>query len=120
MRVVPQLIRHGRYTRPALGVEVDEGVNARLSRLLGIEGVFVLDVAPGSPAAAAGLTPLRLTPDGRMAAGDIIIAVAGKPVDSVARLHARLDDFAVGDVVQIGLLRGGRRHTVTVTLQSGN
>jgi S1-C subfamily serine protease len=120
MRVVPQLIRHGKYTRPALGIEVDEGVNTRLSRLLGIEGVFVLDVAPGSPAAAAGLTPLRLTPDGRMVAGDIIIAVAGKPVDSVARLLARLDDFSVGDVVQIGLLRGGQRHTVTVTLQPGN
>jgi S1-C subfamily serine protease len=55
-----------------------------------------------------------------MAAGDIIIAVAGKPVDSVARLLARLDDFAVGDVVQIGLLRGGQRHTVTVTLQAEN
>jgi S1-C subfamily serine protease len=120
MRVVPQLIRHGKYTRPALGIEVDEGVNARLSRLLGIEGVFVLDVAPGSPAAAAGLTPLRLTPDGRMVAGDIVIAVAGKPVDSVARLLARLDDFSVGDVVQIGLLRGGQRHTVTVTLQAEN
>ena len=120
MRVVPQLIRHGKYTRPALGIEVDEGVNTRLSRLLGIEGVFVLDVAPGSPAAAAGLTPLRLTPDGRMVAGDIIIAVAGKPVDSVARLLARLDDFSVGDVVQIGVLRGGQRHTVTVTLQAEN
>lgn len=120
MRVVPQLIRHGKYTRPALGIEVDEGVNARLTRRLGMAGVFVLDVAPGSPAAAAGITPLRLAPDGRVVAGDLIIAVAGKPVDSVARLLARLDDFAVGDVVQIDLLRGGRRHTVTVTLQPGD
>jgi S1-C subfamily serine protease len=120
MRVVPQLIRHGKYTRPALGIEVDEGVNARLTRRLGMAGVFVLDVAPGSPAAVAGITPLRLAPDGRVVAGDLIIAVAGKPVDSVARLLARLDDFAVGDVVHIDLLRGGRRHTVPITLLPGD
>ncbi len=120
MRVVPQLIRHGKYTRPALGIEVDEGVNARLTRRLGMAGVFVLDVAPGSPAAVAGITPLRLAPDGRVVAGDLIIAVAGKPVDSVARLLARLDDFAVGDVVHIDLLRGGRRLAVPITLLPGD
>ena len=119
MRVVPQLIRTGHYSRPTLGVQVDEGVNARLTRLLGTSGVFVLGVEPGSAAARAGLAPLRLTPDGRPVAGDVIVAVDGKPVDSVARLLARLDDFDAGDTVPLTVLRGQQRLTVTVTLQAG-
>lgn len=39
--------------RPALGIEVDEGINQRLAQLLGVEGVFVLGVNPGSAAEAA-------------------------------------------------------------------
>jgi S1-C subfamily serine protease len=53
-RVVPPLIRTGRYIRPALGIEVDEGLNERLSALLKVEGVVILRVAPNSAAAAAG------------------------------------------------------------------
>ena len=43
MRVVPQLIKSGKYIRPALGIEVDEQLNARLpGALTGNKGVFVL------------------------------------------------------------------------------
>jgi S1-C subfamily serine protease len=31
-RVVPQLIRDGKYTRPELGIEIDEDINQRLTR----------------------------------------------------------------------------------------
>ena len=62
-RVVPQLIRTGRYAPPQIGIEVDERVNA-LARRQGIEGVLVLGVSPGSPAAEAGLRPARLSSDG--------------------------------------------------------
>ncbi|WP_137495400.1 S1C family serine protease, partial [Escherichia coli] len=55
MRVVPQLIKTGKYIRPALGIEVDEQLNARLQALTGSKGVFVLRVTPGSAAHRAGL-----------------------------------------------------------------
>jgi S1-C subfamily serine protease len=118
-RVVPQLIRTGRYQRPALGIEVDEALNRRLNALLGVSGVVILRVAPGSAAAHAGLSGASVTADGGIVPGDVIVAVEGKPVDSVARLLARLDDFKVGDTVTVTVVREGKQRDVRVTLQPG-
>lgn len=118
-RVVPQLIRQGRYIRPALGVEIDESVNRRLTAMLQADGVFVLSVAPGSAAAAAGLRGADIGPDGSFIAGDVIVAVEGKPVTSVGQLLSRLDDFQVGDTVRLEVTRDGQKVEVPVTLQPG-
>lgn len=118
-RVVPELIRNGRYIRPALGIEVDEDLNRRLSMLRGIEGVVILRVAPGSAAAAAGLKGVTLTPGGGVVAGDTILAVNGKAVKSVGELTARLDDYRVGDTVSLTVLREDRKLEVPVALQPG-
>lgn len=119
-RVVPQLIARGRYVRPALGIEVDEGLNRVITQRLGVEGVLVLKVTPGSAAEAAGLRGARMEPDGRFVPGDIITGINDQPVDSVARLLARLDDFQIGDTVKLNLLREGRKIDVNVTLQAGS
>ncbi|MEW5882569.1 MAG: PDZ domain-containing protein, partial [Pseudomonadota bacterium] len=118
-RVVPQLIRTGRYVRPALGIEVDEALNSRLTALLRTSGVVILRVAPNSAAEKAGLAGATVAPDGSIVPGDIIVAVEGKQVDSVARLLARLDDFKVGDTVTVTVVREGRKRDVRVTLQPG-
>lgn len=118
-RVVPELIRNGRYIRPALGIEVDEALNQRLLALRGVEGVVILRVAPGSAAAAAGLAGVTLTPGGGIVPGDTILAVNDKAVKSVGELSARLDDYRVGDTVRLTLLREGRKLEVAVTLQPG-
>jgi S1-C subfamily serine protease len=118
-RVVPQLIARGKYIRPSLGVAVDEGLNRTAMEQLRVEGVLVLTVTPGSPAAAVGLRGVQLAPDGSMVPGDIIVAIDGRPVESVARLLARLDDHQVGDGVRLTILRDGRRVEVTVTLVGG-
>jgi S1-C subfamily serine protease len=118
-RVVPQLIARGRYIRPSLGIEVDEGVNRTVLERLGVEGVMVLRVAPGSPAAAAGLRAARVAADGAIVPGDIIVAVDGRPVESVARLLARLDDHQVGDTVQLSVQRDANKVDVKVALGAG-
>lgn len=116
-RVVPQLIRSGRYLRPSLGIEVDEALNQRLSAALKVDGVVILRVAPRSAAAAAGLEGTTVMRDGSIVPGDIIVEVEGKPVSSVGRLLSRLDDFNVGDTVKLTVLRGRSRMDVRVQLQ---
>jgi S1-C subfamily serine protease len=118
-RVVPQLIKDGKYIRPALGIEVDEGLNQRLAQLSGVEGVLILRVTPGSAAEAAGIKGASVAADGGIVPGDSIVAVEGKAVDSVAKLLSRLDEFRIGDQVKITLLRAGKKTEVTVTLQPG-
>ena len=118
VRVVPQIIQHGRYIRPALGIEVDEGLNARLAALTGVSGVYVLRVAPGSAAERAGLEGARMTSAG-LVPGDIITAIDGQPLDSVARLMARLDEYQVGDTVRLTVRRGDTQREVAVALQPG-
>jgi S1-C subfamily serine protease len=118
-RVVPRLIKNGKYLRPALGIEVDEALNQRLSALLKVEGVIVLRVAPGSAAAAAGLKGATVSRDGGIVPGDVITGVEGKPVVGVGQLLGRLDDFKVGDAVKLQVLREGKPQDVVVTLQPG-
>jgi S1-C subfamily serine protease len=60
-----------------------------------------------------------LTRDGGIVPGDIIVGVGGKPVEGVGKLLARLDDYKVGDIVKLKLLRAGQEREVAVTLQPG-
>ena len=119
MRVVPQLIKSGKYTRPALGIEADEQINERLNAITGTKGVVLLRVHPGSAAEKAGLKGVTVTNQG-MTLGDILVAVNGKDVYSVQKLLARLDDHKVGDVVQLTVMHQGEKRDLTVALQPGN
>jgi S1-C subfamily serine protease len=117
-RVVPEIISKGRYSRPALGIEVDQRVNEHAAQQLGIKGVLVLRVRPGSGAQAAGLEGSRLAQDGSFVPGDVITQVEGKSVDSVPGLLSRLDDFRPGDKVRITIQRAGKEEERTVMLQA--
>jgi S1-C subfamily serine protease len=118
MRVVPQLIHKGRYTRPTLGIQIDEDINQRIVDALGVSGVAVLRVQDGSAAQRAGLQALQLSRNGEVLSGDIITAVNDKPVESVARLRARLDDYPVGTRVTLDLLRKGKPVKLAIALQA--
>jgi S1-C subfamily serine protease len=118
-RVVPQLIRDGRYIRPGLGVEIDDRLNRRLIDVLQTDGVFVLRVQPGSAAEQAGLRSARMAADGTFVAGDIIVGVDGQAVTGVGELLSRLDDYKVGDTVRLAVRRDGGTVEVPVTLQPG-
>jgi S1-C subfamily serine protease len=115
-RVVPELIATGRYTRAVLGIAMDETINSALAARHKVEGVYVLRLAPQGPAEKAGLRPARVADDGSITPGDVIVAVNDKPVPSVARLIARLDDFSPGDKVRVMVLRDERRVVVEAVL----
>ena len=118
-RVVPQLIAFGSYQRPTLGIEVDEDWNRRLQQAFGVQGVVVLSVQPGSGADRAGLRGVRVARDGSITAGDIIVAVGGQRVTTVAELLGRLDDLEIGERVTLTLIRDGARVETPVILQAG-
>ncbi len=118
-RVVPQLIAKGKYTRPVLGISTDEQLNQLIAKQLGVKGVAVLKVEPGSPAEAAGLRAARSGADGSLVPGDVITALDGKAVDSVARLVNRLDEHKVGDTIRLSVQREGKAAELSVTLKAG-
>jgi S1-C subfamily serine protease len=119
-RVVPDLIARGRYIRPSLGVVFDAEINRALTGQLGVKGVLLLKVEPDSAADTAGLRGTTTDRNGDVIAGDVIVALDGRAVDSVAMLLARLDDYQIGDRVTVRIWRAGRELDVDVVLQGGN
>lgn len=118
-RVVPQLISRGKYIRPGLGITVDDKLNDRLTGMMDITGVVILNVSQGSAAAVAGLKGAKISRNGSITPGDIIVALDNQPIDSVEELLSRLDKYKVGDTVQVTILRKDNEITVPVTLQAG-
>jgi S1-C subfamily serine protease len=115
-RVVPRLIESGRYVRPTLGITADDDVSERLLEELGVSGVLVLRVQTGSAADRAGLRGTRVTTDGGVIAGDVILAVEGIPVTNVRDLIDLLEAFNVGDRVELRIYRNGSDKTVSAVL----
>jgi S1-C subfamily serine protease len=114
-RIVPQLISTGKVTRPELGAVFDERLNQSVIAQTGLTGALVLGIDPGSPADAAGLKPTQRV-GGRIRLGDIIDAIDGKKVRSVADLNAELERHSSGDKVTLGVMRGDKHVDVPVTL----
>ncbi len=117
-RIVPELIENGSYSLPSLGVAWDARINAAVNRQ-GLTGVMIVDVTPGSEAAAANLEPARLSRDGRILPGDIIVGLGDAAVATVDDLLAALDSHRPGDKVTLNLERDGRDWSVDLTLLPG-
>ncbi len=116
-RIVPELIKYGKLIRPGLGVSL---VPDAIAKRWGVKGLVIGKVSKGSGAERAGLRGARETMTGRIELGDIIVAVDGKPVETVDALMSILEDRNVGDQVAVDILRLNRRQQVMVTLQAVN
>ncbi len=113
--IVTQLIETGKVLRPGMGVEVlDDRVAARL----GVPGVVIASVLPGSAAERAGLRGTRRSDEGDIELGDIIVAVGGAKVVTRDDLFRALDRYRVGDEAELKVLRDGEERTVKVKLQA--
>ncbi len=116
-RIVPELIKHGKLIRPGLGISL---VPDAMARRWGIKGVIIGKVGRGSAAERIGLHGARETVGGRIELGDIIVAVDGKPVETIDDLMDLMEQHKVGDQVMIEFTRGNRRTQAVVTLQAVN
>ena len=116
-RVIPQLIANGKYVRPRLGIYINEQMARGITDQLGISGVLVLDVMPGSSAEKVGILPSRQSPDGRIIVGDIIIDLDDRPIESVNDLLNGLERYRSGDTVQLTVNRGGNKVNIDIRLE---
>ena len=101
-RVVPELIKNGKVTKPGLGVTLAPD---NLSKQWVPEGVVVLDVLPEGAAAKAGIRGSSRMKTGNIVLGDIIKSVDGKQIKVLKDLYSVLDAKKVGDVVKVMILR---------------
>jgi len=103
--VVARLLQRGRIERPVLGVAA-RGVDLSLARSGALgqsRAVTVLDVAPGEPAARAGLR-----------ANDLLLRANGTPVASVDDL-VRAMVLGDGAAMTLDLVRGAEPLSLVVT-----
>jgi S1-C subfamily serine protease len=116
-RIVPRLIRDGRYLRPAIGVGAGP---LALNRALNLpKGVALVQVNPGSPAARAGLQAFRRGAGGEIVAGDVITAINDEPVADLDAMLAQLERRQPGDTVTLSVWRNGQARKQSVVLASG-
>lgn len=136
-RVVPVMIKTGRYDYPYLGISsislgnpsppsagpiAFTGLSLDQINALGLKqftGTYVTDVAQGGPADQAGIkagtTPTSM--QNLLAGGDLIVAIDGRPVIQYDDLIAYLiTQKSPGDKVVLTVLRGDQKVDVTVTL----
>ncbi len=117
-RIVPRLIRDGRFVRPAMGVTAG---SPQMQRSLNLpKGVPLVQVLANGPAAKAGIQPFRRGQDGGVIAGDVITAVNDEPVADLDDMLQLLERRQPGEAVTISVWRSGQTRKVSVTLGAGD
>ena len=127
-RVAPQLIAYGRYQHAWLGIETID-LNKNTTRILNQaganltveEGVLVVALHTDSPARSAGVRAgsrqTRIGPYVIPLGGDVIVAIDGLPVESMADVTVYLEmETAVGDWVELAVVRDGAQTVIPVRL----
>jgi S1-C subfamily serine protease len=120
-QIIPDLKQSGRVDRGYLGI-VSATVDKTLKDLnLPVDhGALVQSVAPGGPAAKAGIRagdlPATLDNHPIQLGGDIITKIAGKEIRTKDDLQAAVADHKSGDTVKVTLWRASKVKTVEVTL----
>jgi S1-C subfamily serine protease len=111
-QIAAQIVDRGFASHPYIGVRLQaltpqlaREINASTDqcRLPEVNGVLVVDVMDGSPAAAGGLK-----------ACDLIEKVAGKPVKNPSEVQLAIDRGQVGQPLSISVRRGERALDLTL------
>ncbi len=110
--VVDKVIETGSFRAVLLGIRgIDLNLYAKYSgaEFPVSDGVFVSEVTSNSPASEAGLR-----------AGDIIVAIDGRPVKGMGELKKQLLVFSVGEEAKVSVQRGTDKREITVRFTEQN
>lgn len=113
-QVVPELIKHGRLLRPALGISI---ANERLTARLDIKGLLIINIQAGSGAEKAGLRGTRRV-NGEILLGDIIESINGIEISSYNDLRRELDKYQAGTRITLKILRDGKHFQTDIILDA--
>ncbi|WP_392558359.1 Do family serine endopeptidase [Orbus mooreae] len=107
--LIGQLTEFGQVKRGVLGIKGNELTSdiAKAFDLNVQKGAFVSEVMDDSAAKDAGIK-----------AGDVIISMNDKPIESFAELRAKIATAGAGREVKLGLIRDGKSMTATVKLKN--
>jgi putative serine protease PepD len=121
-RIISDIMQYGRVRKPDLGIG-NIPLSAPLANALDLpvnEGLMITGLIPGASAEKAGIKgPTDEVQIGRYlipVGGDIIVGIDGQKVSSRDDLDRVLNKKNVGDSVQLEVMRGKRRTTITVQL----
>ncbi|MFO0915548.1 MAG: trypsin-like peptidase domain-containing protein [Pirellulales bacterium] len=120
LRVVPQIIEHGRVIRPDVGIS---------HALPSEEGLVVAAVTQGGPGEQAGLRGFRLVRQQQSrglfvyertyvdrSAADVILAVDGQKVSTMDELLSVVEQRQPGDVVTLTIVRDQQQQQLQLRL----
>jgi len=121
-RIVPQLIRQGKVTRPDAGITRVHQTDA---------GLLVAALAPGGAAERAGIRGFRVVRERRRqgpfmvetervdrSGADLVVAVSGQPVKTADDFLTAVESRNPGDQVLLTVIREGHRLDIPVTLDA--
>lgn len=120
LRVIPNLLAHGRVVRPEIGI-------ARLYQT--DKGLLVAQLHPQGPAAKAGIRGPKITDLRRgpltvekvhRSAADLIVAVDDKTVPTVEDFLNQIDEKRPGEEAVLTVVRNGKQLKVAIRLTSSD
>ena len=105
-QIADQLLEQGVVSgEPTIGI-VAGPVNDEAMELYGLpKGIYVTEVSPGSDALEKGLQK-----------GDVITAVNGRPITTVAQVNHIKEDMKVGDSLTLSVYREGKSFDMEILL----
>lgn len=122
-RVVPEIIKNGKYDYPYMGISSISDLGLEEINALGLPqftGAYVTSVVPGGPADEAGIragTKDVGLGQNLLGGGDLIVAMDGVPIKNFDELLRYLiNNKGPGDTLVLTVLRNGEKLDVTLTL----
>ena len=121
---IQQLLQTGTVQHAYLGISGTD-LTPEMAQVLNLpvqHGALVQAVTPGGPAAKAGIkggsgnATVNVGGQRIQAGGDVIVAIDGKTVNSMTDVINDISTKQPGDTVQLSLVNGSQKRTVSVTL----
>lgn len=109
--LIEQITEFGEVKRGVLGIKGNE-LTADIAKAFDLniqKGAFVSEVLNDSAAKSAGIK-----------AGDVIVSMNNKPIESFAELRAKIATAGAGKTVKLGLVRDGKPLTLDVKLKNSD